>query len=205
MITAVHGFLGRPADWEFLRAKGLAVDAVGLDEIPPAGDILLGYSMGGRLALHALLGGATYRRAVIVSAGLGIEDADDRAVRQAADEKWARRFEADEWDPLIADWDAQPVFGGHRMERAEADFDRKRLAETLRRFSPAGLPPLAARLPEITIPLLWIAGERDVKYVNEGRLAVASLPNAQLWICPDAGHRVPWEQPELFVRRLQTL
>jgi 2-succinyl-6-hydroxy-2,4-cyclohexadiene-1-carboxylate synthase len=63
------------------------------------------------------------------------------------------------------------------------------------------LPP--PRLESIETPLLWIAGERDAKYVEIARAAVARLPHAELWICPDAGHRVPWEQPESFVARLR--
>ena len=201
MIVAVHGFFGRPEDWNFLREAGLDVNAVALDAIPPSGDILLGYSMGGRLALHALLNGARYRRAVIVSSGLGGED----AARHAADEAWARRFEGDPWDRLVADWEAQPLFGGHTMSRRERDFDRTALAGVLRRFSPAVRPPLAPRLHEIDTPVLWMAGERDAKYVEIARRAVHLLPNAGLWICPGAAHRVPWEQPQAFVRRLQAL
>jgi 2-succinyl-6-hydroxy-2,4-cyclohexadiene-1-carboxylate synthase len=201
MITAVHGFFGRPEDWDFLRDAGLDVHAVSLHAIPAAGDVLLGYSMGGRLALHALLGGARYNRAVIVSAGLGGED----AARHAADEAWARRFEGDPWDRLVGDWEAQPLFGGHVMNRRETDFDRAALADVLRRFSPAVLPPLLPQLHEIEIPVLWIAGERDVKYVEIARKAVGLLPDAELWICPGAAHRVPWEQPQAFVSRLQAL
>ena len=205
MITAVHGFLGLPSDWNFLREAGLEVDARRAGDIPPAGDVLLGYSMGGRLALHALLGGARYRQAVIVSAGLGIEGETERAARRAADETWARRFESEEWDSLLRDWNAQAVFGGHSQPRREQDFDRNDLARALREWSPAVLPPIAERLHEINIPVLWIAGERDSRYVEVGRRAVSLLPHAELWICPAAGHRVPWEQPEIFVRRLLTL
>lgn len=201
MITAVPGFLGRPADWDFLRDAGLDVRAVALDAIPHSGDILLGYSMGGRVALHAVLNGATYRHAVVVSSGIGAQPES----RKAADEAWAERFENDEWEQLIDDWDAQPVFGGHRMPRREQDFDRAQLASAMRRFSPSVLPPLEPHLREIDIPVLWIAGERDAKYVAEARRAVSLLRRGELWICPGAGHRVPWEQPALFIRRIQTL
>ena len=205
MIVAVHGFLGRPADWDFLRDAGLEVEAVRPDRIPRTGDVLLGYSMGGRLALHALLEGAQYRRAVIVSAGLGITGGNERTARRAQDERWAQRFESDDWDAVIADWDAQPLFGGHRMPRREDDFDRSGLGADLRRFSPAVLEPLEPRLREIAIPVLWIAGERDPKYVEAGQRAVALLPNAELWVCPGAAHRVPWERPDVFTARLQAL
>lgn len=205
VLTALHGFLGLPSDWDFLRAAGFGVETPPLDAIPPGGDVLLGYSMGGRLALHALLAGATYRRAVIVSAGLGIEDRVAREERQRTDDRWARMFEKQPWSRVMSEWNAQPVFGGHAMKRNERDFDRRALARQLREWSPGIMPPIAWRLREIAIPVLWIAGERDVKYVAEAKRALGMLPNGELWICPEAGHRVPWEQPERFVERLQSI
>src|SRR5436853_6702916 len=65
VITCLHGFLGLPRDWDFLREAGFEIETPPLDAIPPRGDVLLGYSMGRRLALRALGG---YRRAGIVSA-----------------------------------------------------------------------------------------------------------------------------------------
>ncbi|HEX9162449.1 MAG TPA: alpha/beta fold hydrolase [Thermoanaerobaculia bacterium] len=205
MIVALHGFLGRPADWNFLRDAGFDVDARDLDDIPQSGDTILGYSMGGRIALRALLDGAKYQRAIIVSAGLGIESEADRATRREGDEKWARRFEHDDWESVLRDWNAQPLFGGHIPVRRERDYDRRSVVRSLREWSPGVLPPLAPRLHEIAIPVLWIAGERDTKYVETGNRAVSLLPNAALWICPDAAHRVPWEQPEAFIARLRAL
>lgn len=203
-ITAVHGFLGLPADWMFLT-EHFDVEMPAIGSIPPRGDILLGYSVGGRLALHALLNGATYRRAVIVSSGLGVEG-EARPARSASDEQWARVFESAPWDEAILGWNAQPVLrSSPALPRRERDFDRRELARQLREWSPAVLPPIAARLHEIEIPVLWVAGERDQKYVDEGRRALSLLPNAELWICPGAGHRVPWDQPGLFAARLQAL
>lgn len=205
MITALHGFLGRPEDWNFLRESGFEVDARELDDVPSSGGTILGYSMGGRIALHALLDGARYERAVIVSAGLGIEAEAERAARRAADEKWADRFASDDWETVLRDWNAQPLFGGDVRVRRERDYDRRRVVDALRRWSPGVLPPLAPRLGEITIPVLWIAGERDAKYVAEAKRAVSLLPNAAVWICPGAAHRVPWEQQGRFVERLRAL
>ncbi len=205
MIVAIPGFLGRPADWDFLRDAGLEVDAHEPDDIPRSGHTILGYSMGGRLALYALLEGARYRRAVIVSAGLGIESEAERAARREVDELWARRFETENWDSVMRDWNAQPLFGGDIRIRRERDYDRAAVAKALRVHSPAVLPPVAPRLHEVTIPVLWIAGERDAKYVAEGRRAVELLPDAELRICPGAAHRVPWEKPEWFIEQLRAL
>lgn len=189
VLTIFNGFLGLDRDWDFLR------------DVETSERVLLGYSMGGRLALQALLEGRTYDRAVIVSAGLNLEDGRDE--RRARDEAWARRFESDPWDEVMRDWNAQPVFGGHVVDRFERDYARHELARQLRESSPGVLPPLAPRLHEIAIPILWIAGERDPAYVEVGRRAVRLVPNAELWICPGAGHRVPWEQPRAFRDRLR--
>jgi 2-succinyl-6-hydroxy-2,4-cyclohexadiene-1-carboxylate synthase len=186
MIRVLPGFLGLPSDFDFLPKTGE--------------DVLLGYSMGGRLALQLLEQQRVQQRfakAIIVSAGLNAPD----EARRARDDEWARRFESEEWSSLMRAWNAQPVFGGHVVERREADYDRAELARQLRECSPAVLPP--PRLESIETPILWIAGERDAKYVEIGRHAVARLPHAELWVCPDAGHRVPWEQPDAFVSRLR--
>jgi len=185
VIRVLSGFLGLPSDWDFLPWPHSESE----------GDVLLGYSMGGRRALQLL--GRPFRAAVIVSAGLNAPD-DERRKR---DEEWARRFESDDWSTLMRDWNAQPVFGGHVVDRREEGYDRAELARQLREWSPAVLPP--PRLESIDTPILWIAGERDAKYVAIAERAVARLPHAELWICPDAGHRVPWEQPEPFVARLR--
>ena len=93
MLTIFPGFLGTARDFDFMR------------DIETPFDVLVGYSMGGRLALQALIDGAPFDRAVIISAGLNLEE--NRDERRARDEAWARRFESDPWDEVIRDWNAQ--------------------------------------------------------------------------------------------------
>ncbi|HYH05437.1 MAG TPA: alpha/beta fold hydrolase [Thermoanaerobaculia bacterium] len=196
LIRTLPGFLGLQSDWDFLPwpTSPLAPHPRGV--VQGEGQILLGYSMGGRLALQ-LLESQRFSKAVIISAGLNSPD----PARVQRDEEWARRFESDDWPALMRDWNAQPVFGGHVLDRREEDYSRSELARQLREYSPAVLPP--PRLESIETPLLWIAGERDAKYVEIAHRAVARLPHAELWVCPDAGHRVPWEQPLAFIDRLR--
>ena len=198
VITCLHGTHGSPRDWDFLRDAGFAIETPPLDAIPERGDVLLGYSLGGRLALHALLAGAKYNRAIFVSTGLGIEDEEARAARRAADEAWARRFESEDFDPVMADWNTQPVLAGPALNRTRDDYDPR----ALREWSSGALPPVVSRLHELTIPTLWIAGARDTKYVAEAKRAASLVPNARLVIVEDAGHRVPWEQQVEFVKLL---
>jgi 2-succinyl-6-hydroxy-2,4-cyclohexadiene-1-carboxylate synthase len=186
VITCVHGFLGLPRDWDFLRDAGFEIETPPLDAIPDRGDVLLGYSMGGRLALRKLNG---YRCAVIVSARVSAPE-PDRV-------DWSPRFAAEDWTTLMRDWNAQPIFGGQVMPREERDFDRRELVRQLRDFAPVAFDG------PIEVPTLFVAGERDPKYVAEAGLAVGRWPLAEMWICPGAAHRVPWEQPELFIDRLR--
>ena len=229
MIWALHGFLGNAADWHPFREKlesasGGELRAVDLFDRPlveetPArwavrftrsvrnldpSPILLGYSLGGRLALHALLDQPRlFSAAIIVSAGLGIEGEVERQKRRVVDDTWAARFETESWRSVLESWNAQPVLGGSGAlhPRQESEFDRQALATALRWWSPAVQEPLHERLREIDAPILWIAGERDAAYVEQGRRAIELLPQAEFWIAPDAGHRVPWDVPDEFAAR----
>lgn len=201
-LICLHGFLGRGADWDFLREAGFDVQAPSLfaadsldDVRPAAGDILLGYSMGARLALQLM---QTHRveKAVLISAGV----APPEPGRKELDETWANRFESGEpWESIIDAWNRQSVFAGRAnpLTRNEADYDRKKLAHALR-------VPRALQLTGISVPTLWIAGEDDVKYRDAARRAAEQLPNAEFWLCPGAAHRVPWEQPQRFIDRLRS-
>lgn len=195
MIVALHGFLGTARDWDFLRYAGFDVVTPPLSDIPREGDTLLGYSLGGRLALQALLKGARYNRAVFVSTRV--------SAAEEIRESWAQRFERDDWPTLMRDWDAQPLFGGHSLPRREEDFDRRELARQLREWSPAVLPPAESRLHELALPTLWIAGARDAKYVAEARRAAELAPDAAVEIVAGAAHRVPWETPDAFLSILR--
>ena len=204
VIWCLHGFLGRGADWDFLRDAGFEIRAPSffagdpLDSVRPApDDILLGYSMGARLALH-LMQTNRVAKGVLISAGV----ASPEPGRDELDETWARRFESENWDSVIGAWNSQSVFAGRPNPRTrnEADYDRKALSAALRDWSPA---VLHMSLRGIVIPTLWIAGEDDVKYREAARRASERLKNAELWICPGAAHRVPWEQPAAFIARLR--
>lgn len=230
MIWCLHGFLGLGADWDALRAACAAAGhqdvrtpslfAPQRGDVPTRGPlvawgaafaahvaaadpapIVIGYSLGGRLALHALLARpALWRGAVLVSAHLGLADAAARAARRRDDAAWARRFRDDPWARVLADWDARDVFGGRpqRPPRPEPAYDRAALAAALEDWSLGTQAPLADRLGAIPCPVLWVAGADDPRYVAQGKAAVNALPRGALRIATGARHRVPWEAERWF-------
>ena len=217
-MIALHGFLGQAKDWETL----LPADARKIDWLPmiepredilpfladeitnlaPDGDTLVGYSMGGRMALLMIARHPTkFQRAVIISASPGLREDEDRSSRNQSDARWARRFTSGEWDLLMADWNAQPVFASdlpHPLAREEADYDRQKLAWAVEYGSVAHQPDLREALREATIPILWVAGENDRKYADLAEECAALNPKFELAILPRVGHRAPWTAPSEF-------
>lgn len=222
----LHGAVGTAADWRGV-AKRLAAAAISsravdlwrfLEDAPLAlpdfgkalnaeaggevfrgtGRALLGYSMGGRLALHALLEkNHPWQAAVIVSAHPGLESAAERAARVTADAAWAAQAFAGDWQKFQGAWNGQPVLAGTPIRDAQADRSlitrRREVARSFMEWSLGEQQPLWARLSEISIPVLWVAGAKDDKFLALAQRAAALSPRAQLAIAPAAGHRVPWD------------
>ena len=85
----------------------------GLREIAEAGagGVLVGYSLGGRLALRAALRSpGSFSAVVTVGATAGIEEGPLRVARAEADEKLASWIEAAPIEDVVALWERQPLF-----------------------------------------------------------------------------------------------
>lgn len=224
-VYALHGFLGKPSDWDFLASrmsnfKFHAVDLFhnlrgSLEEsaasfntsyIKPKGPrILVGYSLGGRFALHALAGNPhLWQGAVIISAHPGLKCEEEKKDRLAKDAEWAEKFEKDPWNALLNNWNGQEIFNRKRSpwERSEIDFSRSELSQALRSWSLGWQKDLAPFVSQLTMPILWIAGEEDKKMVQLSQTLSFRHPCSKVWIAPKAGHRVPWEAMEPFCMEL---
>ena len=176
----------------------------------PAPAAWVGYSMGGRFALHAALRHpGAIRRLVVVSATAGIDDADERAARRRSDAALADRVESEGVEAFIAWWAAQPMFStltlqAGRVEDRVAKASAAGLASSLRLAGAGCQRPLWETLSTIEIPTLVIAGALDKKYVAlSERIVEAVGPNARLHVMPGAGHACHLERPEEFIRAVQ--
>jgi 2-succinyl-6-hydroxy-2,4-cyclohexadiene-1-carboxylate synthase len=162
----------------------------------------LGYSMGGRFALHvALARPEAVSALVLISATAGIDDPAERDARRAGDEALARRLEAEGLEAFLRSWLAQPLFATLSPEAAGLDErlggSAAGLASSLRRAGTGTMTPLWDRLGELARPVLVVAGELDAKYrALAARLAGAIGPGAELAVVPGAGHACHLEAPE---------
>jgi len=229
-LLLLHGFTHTGASWARVRAslperyRALAPDLRGhgsaggaqpvtLDAVledlaaiaPPEGFTLAGYSMGGRIALHAALSAGLagrVSRLVLIGASPGIADEADRVARFEADERVAAELERLDIEALARHWARTPVLAGQPAEVREwVHQDRLRntpagLARALRGLGTGALPSLWERLGDVQLPVTLLVGERDAKFTAIAEQMALSLPRARVVAVPGVGHAVHLEAPE---------
>ena len=186
-----------------------------LREIAAAGEgkVLVGYSMGGRLALHAALREPErYSGVVTVGASAGIEAPGARTARAEADAKLAAWMETQPIEAIVAIWERQPLFADQSEALVEAQRgdrlgqDPRGLATLLRTAGQGALGPVWQSLHTLQPPLLAIAGSRDEAYCQAARRMARGAPRGHAEVVDAAGHAAhlqrPWEVADLLVEFL---
>jgi 2-succinyl-6-hydroxy-2,4-cyclohexadiene-1-carboxylate synthase len=180
-------------------------------EAIPGPHLLLGYSLGGRLALHATVHQpALWQGVMAVAADPGLTDEGAKQRARDCDRIWANRFASDPrvepWASLLADWDQLSVFGGRTnpCRRPETAFCRATLAAAFINYSKGNqtnLTPILAQLPQP--PIWFVSGQADPRYSRLGQQLAKHCPQVKAITIPHAAHRVPWENTTLFNQLVQ--
>ncbi len=175
------------------------------------GGSVVGYSLGGRLALQLAIEHADLvSRAVIVSASPGIAEEPARRARRAQDEHHARRLETQGLEPFLDDWYRQPLFASLRehpgypavLERRRRN-DPRLLARSLRTMGTGSQRSLWGELAGLRAPLLFLAGERDPKFTALALDAVALCRQAEAVVLRGRGHALVEEDPGAVAREAE--
>jgi len=161
----------------------------------------IGYSMGGRTALHLALARPDLVEAlVVIGATGGLDSEEERSQRRETDEQLAVRLETIGITEFIDEWLAQPLFSSlsdtaiFREQRAGNTAEG--LAQSLRTCGTGTQRPLWEELAALSMPVLVLAGERDPKFIELGRrLASCIGSNATFEIVPASGHSTHLENP----------
>ncbi len=242
-ILLLHGFMGSASDWRGIIAafeiehRCVAVDLPGHGSslgLPPAAytiegtaralldlldgleiirPTLVGYSMGGRLALYlALRHPERFSGLFLESASPGIEDPAERRERRRADEARAGRLESGDLASFLDDWYRQPLFASLARREgvleetigARLRNDPRELARSLRGMGAGRMPSLWGELAALRMPALAVAGERDERYVGISARMAARSPRVRAAVVPEAGHNVRLENPEEYLAALKS-
>jgi len=236
-LLALHGFTGGAGTWaglapalEGVRLVAVDLPGHGRSPLPPpppealpetvralAGLLdrlelhrvaVLGYSLGGRVALHLALAAPDRVGALILeSTTAGIEDPEARARRAAGDGALAAEIEREGLERFVARWEELPLFATQAClpDRIRAVQRRVRLghlpaglAAALRGLGQGACPPVWDCLAEVTMPTLVVAGALDTQYAAIARRLASSLPRARLAVVDGAGHATHLERRETF-------
>ncbi len=208
-----HGATDVPTD---PRRFTMAETVRDLAEIPASLGIRtahwLGYSMGGRVALHLAITEPEKAASLILeSASPGIEGERERGDRMERDGSLAAEIESRGIDWFVEHWESLPAFAS--QGRLAAPIQATQRARR-RRNAPAGLAgslrglgqgaqeSLGPRLGAIRCPTLCLAGALDSLYAAHAREMASAIPGAEHLVFPGAGHNFHLEQPEAFQRVL---
>ena len=231
-VVLLHGFTHTGASWEPVEAalgfeaiapdirghgSASAVEPVTLEAV--VGDVsalapgrfaLVGYSMGGRIALHVGLAlKDRVERLVLVGASPGIADAVERDARRASDERLAGEIERLSVEEFATRWAETPVLAGQPASvRARVAEDRLRntpagLARALRGLGTGALPPLWDRLGELTMPVALVVGERDEKFSAIAFRMADAMADTSVVVVAGAGHAVHLEAPAVVAEAIR--
>ena len=225
-VVLLHGFTQNSACWEpfaglvatLTGMEVVAVDAPGHGRSPAVHDRAdlwesaqligaaagtghyVGYSMGGRTAVHlALAMPELVRSLTLIGATPGIADPAERSRRLTADHALADQLETIGVEPFVDRWLAQPLFAklqpeaAHREARLLNRVDG--LAASLRHCGTGTQQDLRPQLLRITAPTMVVAGAEDAKFAAIGR----ELPG-HLQLISGAGHSAHLEQPDVTAR-----
>lgn len=237
ILLCIHGFLGDKDDWfavaDELRGKYriLAVDLPGhgdnhpndwnsvtfrsvaddlenlLNDLDVSACPVLGYSMGGRLALYF---GLTHpdrcKGLILESASPGLPTEQERTDRRRNDETLAVRLEEIGTERFVEEWYQNGLFSSlaanesllRKVIGKRSCGDAGSLAGSLRTLGTGSQPSLWQNLGGIDYPVLLLAGESDAKYSGiAGRMAPL-FQQADVCIIQGAGHNIHLERPGLF-------
>jgi 2-succinyl-6-hydroxy-2,4-cyclohexadiene-1-carboxylate synthase len=168
---------------------------------------LVGYSLGGRLAMRAVLREPRrYAGLVTVGATAGIDEPATRSARAEADERLAAWMEAAPIEHIVDIWERQPLFADQSDALVEdqrpgrLSQDPAALALLLRTAGQGVLEPVWHELMRLELPVLAIAGARDQGYVREARRIAETAPQGRAAIVEEAGHAPQLQRPEEVAR-----
>lgn len=169
---------------------------------------LLGYSMGGRLALSfAVLCGNKVETLILESASPGIEAQSEREERKHQDTGLAERILYDGIEAFVEYWGNIPLFA---TQKNLPDDVKSKIKEQRLRNQPIGLANSLLgmgtgvqtswwnELPMLNVPVLLLSGEYDQKFCKIARMMDEKLPNSEWKIINEVGHAIHVEDSEMF-------
>lgn len=202
-----HGLTSKPMDSDRYAVEEQIADLHALfQELQWSNFTLIGYSMGGRLAL-SYASQYPVKRLILESSSPGLFDEEERVSRKQSDERLAGRILNEGLTSFVNFWEEMPLFHTQRhlsMEKQQLIRQERLagseigLANSLRGFGTGVQPSYWKKLEEIVTPTFLLTGELDEKFSKLAKEMKKYLPNVAHKEIRDVGHAIHVENPELF-------
>jgi len=239
-IIALHGFTGSGADFDPIAKLAMNYLEWFTPDLPGHGSnesdclleiatrklntiaaqvdrpfILLGYSMGGRLALnYAINYPDLVKGLILIGVSPGIENPAERLARKDNEAQLAGRILRIGVKQFLEEWRTHPLIKTQELiprdifqamlERREANV-APALANSLLGMGVGSMEPLWSRLGELKCPVYLITGEKDLKFEMIAKKMIEILPEGSSEIVPDAGHAAHLENIPYFLSLLEII
>jgi 2-succinyl-6-hydroxy-2,4-cyclohexadiene-1-carboxylate synthase len=213
-LIFLHGFLGVKEDWKevishlkdhfccyaldlpghgaspyeehFLESIFMTIQSL---KLPPAP--IVGYSMGGRLALFLKeYFTKQFKELILLGAHPGLSNEEEKRLRWRRDLNWSVILETQPFDTFLSDWYSQPLFKSRSLQNPH------NMASILRNFSLSLQPPLTKFHPKT----LFLYGDEDVTFSN---LYQNHLPKNVSVKKITGGHILLLENPEAVAQTIK--
>jgi 2-succinyl-6-hydroxy-2,4-cyclohexadiene-1-carboxylate synthase len=214
-VLALHGNLGAPSDWsalegsvelsswtkpclwDFLKENPqldlLEVGRWLAEDIEQNKyDLLIGYSLGGRLLLHALEAlKSSEQKCILISTNLAIPEKDAEA-RILWDEKWSEKIINSDQQTFLDQWNSLPTFASDSKKEFIADLAkyREEISLAFKNWSLGKQDFDSFSLMQIPSKISLVTGERDLKCTENNHYWGKYIERAEHITINDAGHRL---------------
>lgn len=204
-----HGETESPGDMKRYAINQAANDLkVLLDQLRIEKVDLLGYSMGGRIAIaFASLYPERVRKLVLESTTPGLKTPEERQARIIQDEKLAAKMEEEGIEKFIDFWQSIPLFQSQQNlpEKVREQIRSQRLkndpgglANSLRGMGTGKQPSWWEALVNFDFDTLLITGELDDKFFEIAADMAAKLPKSTNLTINGCGHAIHVEKQQKF-------
>lgn len=176
---------------------------------------LLGYSMGGRVALaFAVMYPELVESLVLESSSPGLKTQEERTSRQISDNQLAETILKNGVTSFVAKWEKVPLFASQdglpkakkqaiRQERLMQDAFG--LAYSLRQMGTGSQPNYWGELIKLNMPVYLMVGELDNKFKNISREMMELIPVSEMHEFLETGHAIHLEKPLEFAKYLKEI
>ena len=207
VCPALAGHLGGPTPESFEHEVDRLV------RLAPARCHIVGYSLGARLALGAVIRHPNrFARATLIGVNPGLHDAE-RPARIAADLQWALHLRTDGVEAFVDAWERLPLFetqrnlpdeARDRQRRTRFENDAEGLALVLERLGLGTMPDYREASASVSIRVDIVAGEHDERFLGLAVDLAGVLPDATVHVVRGAGHNVLLERPDALLELITT-